>query len=120
LKRRNVVFFDDIEIELPSYMHSLPQEELDFIKRTYAEDTILACGYHAKTNKLIYIDSSKNILEVQLESLFKQRFSILSAAPINTGKRVEFHLSDAIVEVDSTDLFSMSESIDLSQFCIDM
>jgi hypothetical protein len=101
-------------------MQALSQADIDFINLKNIEEVILACGYDSNSGKLIYIDNSKNIFEVQLESFFKHKLAIVRAYPINLGKQVEFDLQHAIVEVDTADLTQSGESVDLSQFSIDM
>jgi len=101
-------------------MQALSQEDIDYISSKNIEGIILACGYDSSSGKLIYIDNSKNIFEVKLESFFKQKLTILRASPINLGKQVEIKLNYAIVEVDTIDLIHSGECVDLSQFSIDM
>lgn len=108
------------EIILPQYMHSLLQEEIDYIRKNEKTNRIIACGYHKKTHNIMLIDVMGSISEINVADFFQHFIIVDHAFPIEGGEKIEVHTPIMIIEVDSIDLLSASSPVDSSDFEIVM
>jgi hypothetical protein len=108
------------EIILPSYMSSLCTEEILVIKEKMRKNVIIACGYHHSSKRIVILNEDSNILELIPEDFFGMNLTILQAVPIKSGSKIEITTSRTFIEVDSRDVISASNYVDISNLEIDM
>jgi hypothetical protein len=110
----------DCEIEIPDYMTSLQNEELEEIKVLKLTSAIIACGMHPKTKVLTLLTSTGKLYEIDTFDFLKTDDPGDNAFPIEMGQQIIFISENKVVYVDSLDVISASVEIQTADFSIDI
>jgi hypothetical protein len=110
----------DCEIEIPGYMTSLQNKELEEIKVLGLTSSIIACGMHPRTKILTSLTLTGKLYEIDTFDFLKTDNPGDNAYPTKLGQQIIFVSKNKIVYVDSPDVISASMEIQTADFSIDI